>query len=104
MLKIESLNAQLNEQVRGPPVFIIAALWRGLVVGMRQVTFASNAPGNRISLGLSHKPDSPHVHSASPQRQLASERIEALLEDRRIREGEEAAHRSVMAERPGVVH
>ncbi len=31
-----------------------------------------------------------------PQKQLASERIAALLEDRRIRETEEAAHRQLM--------
>lgn len=30
------------------------------------------------------------------QKQLATERIAALLEDRRIREGEEAAHRAHM--------
>ena len=77
MLKIESLTAQLNEQVThdNPTVMILMPLRSSKVQRILSLCTASSAPNHN-------------------QRQLASERIEALLEDRRIREGEEAAHRA----------
>ena len=86
-MQVHPSGGQTYPSPPGGPVYLPLTEAAGLQNALWRT--AASARGGRPLTAPS--PPSP---PPSPQRQLASERIDALVEDRRIREGEEAAHRT----------